>query len=554
MSLSSLCQTGESPQQQYLQHQLKWLLFLRVIVLTLLLGVSVLLQTQGHELAIPPLRYITAFIAVVYIFTICSAFLLNSVRFKCHNIFTYIQILVDVLLSSCLVIYTGGSQSLFTIIYFFPIISAAILLRRRGSLANASLCSFAYGGIILAEYLGYQPSLFQQAWRTPLVFPTVAMHYFAVSGMSFFLVATLGTLLSERMKKTEAALSTASLNYDRLALLYKQIVDDISSGIITVGPNGIITSFNRAAEEITGFTANEIIGRAINQQFPEFNTSETNTVRPISTLTCRDGKSIPVGFSQSRLNMPDNTDRFRLFTFQDLSQIKMLEEQMRQAEKMAAVGKMAAGVAHEFRNPLAAISGAAQVLAQDIKGDPTNQGLMNIIVRECDRLEKSISDFLLFSKPAAPEPKWFSLNSLINETLQLIKQAPNWHDHCQIEIDVPTPLDYWADPGQLQQVLFNLINNSCLAMDTNGGKIKIAAQTREENNESHTVLTISDNGPGIPPDLTEKIFEPFFTTREKGTGLGLAIVKQIIESHDGEIQLETTIDNGTTFTIILPLP
>ncbi|MDH3394319.1 MAG: PAS domain S-box protein, partial [Desulfobulbaceae bacterium] len=350
MSLSTYCTPGDSPQQNFLKRQLKWLLFLRVIVLTLLLGVSVLLQIGGHELLIPPLQYISAFIAGVYLFTICSALLINNARFQCHKIFTYVQIFVDVMLSSSLVFYTGGSQSLFTIIYFFPIISGTIFLRRRGSLANASLCSFTYGAIVFSEFWGYHPSLLQQVWHTPLTSPTIAMHYFAVTGISFFLVAILGTLLAERIHRTEAALSTASLNYDRLTVLYKQIVDDISSGIITVDPRGIITSFNRAAEIITGYTANEVVGLGIMHQFPEFDTSRIKTARPISTITCRDGKAIPVGFSQSRLNMPDDPEGFRLLTFQDLSHIKMLEEQMRQAEKMAAVGKMAAGVAHEFRN------------------------------------------------------------------------------------------------------------------------------------------------------------------------------------------------------------
>ncbi|MDH4321837.1 MAG: ATP-binding protein, partial [Desulfobulbaceae bacterium] len=447
-----------------------------------------------------------------------------------------------------------GSQSLFTIIYFFPVISASFLLYRRGGLATAAMCSLAYGAIIVTEYLDYHPSLFQQYWDTPLTSPTVVMHFFAVTGLSFFLVAILGALLSERLRKTEAALTTASLNYDRLALLYKQIVDDISSGIITVDPQGIITSFNRAAEEITGFPAKEVLGQPIKRQFPEFGTTNGNVARPLSTLTCRGGKCIPVGFSQARLNMPGSADGFLLYTFQDLSRIKMLEEQMRQAEKMAVIGKMAAGVAHEFRNPLAAISGAAQVLAQTRDSDPDSQGLMNIIIRESDRLERSIADFLLFSKPSSPERKWFSLHGLLDETLRLMRQDPNWNDHCRVEVAIPAHLDCWADPVQLQQVLFNMIGNSCIAMADNGGRISIKAEISDKNGREQVMLSIADNGPGIPDHLTERIFEPFFTTREKGTGLGLAIVNQIIASHEGEIELAQNGGPQTTFCIYLPLP
>jgi len=547
--------TVAEPADQPLKLQLKWLFFLRVVVLTLLLGTSILLQAQGHELLIPPLGYITTFIAGVYLFTICSALLLNNRRFRCFHLFAYVQIFTDAILVSTLILYTGGSQSLFTILYFFPIICASILLLRQGGLATAAFCTLFYGTILVTEHLGYYPLLFQEVWQSPLTSPVVVMHFFAVTGMSFFLVAVLSALLAERLQKTEAALSAAALNYDRLALLYKQIVDDITSGIITVDPSGAIASFNRAAEEITGFDADEMLNRAIDQQFPEFAAAEKKSNRPVTNLVRRDGTSIPVGFSRARLNLPAEQGHYRLYTFQDLSRIKMLEEQMRQAEKMAVIGEMAAGVAHEFRNPLAAISGSAQVLTQELEIDSANRGLMNIIIRECDRLEKSISDFLLFSKPSVPEKKWLSLPGLVNDTFNLLRRAPNWNDGCRLSMEVPPQLDCWADPGQLQQVLFNLINNSCLAMGKAGGEVTVTAEELDaEEGGGQTVLKVADNGPGIPETLAAKIFEPFFTTREKGTGLGLAIVRQIIDSHGGSIKVEKDRAQGALFIVTLPLP
>lgn len=545
----------DAPPPHPFRRQNQWLLFLRVVVLTLLLGISVLLQTHGHDLLIPPLRYISFFIAGVYLFTIVSALLLTSERFRCHRLFAYFQICIDILLTSVLVLYTGGSQSIFTILYFFPIISASILLFRRGSLAAAAFCTFGYGAILVSEYLGYHPSLFQQEWRSPLSSYIVIMHFFAVTGLSFFLVAILGALLSERLQKTEAALSAASLSYDRLALLYKQIVDDITSGIITVDPAGKIISFNRAAEDITGYGASEIMGKPIGAKFPELTVSDSKENRRVTNLRRRNGRRIPVGYSWARLNMPEEQGHYRLYTFQDLSRIKMLEEQMRQAEKMAVVGEMAAGVAHEFRNPLAAISGAAQVLAQGLQGDSNDQGLMTIIIRECDRLEKSIADFLQFSKPATPEKKWFSLAGLINDTFKLLRQARNWNDNCRIRQEVPRHLDCWADPDQLQRVLFNLINNSCLAMAEQGGEVVITAtEESSASGEEKIVLTVADSGPGIPAPMAEKIFEPFFTTRENGTGLGLAIVKQIITSHGGEVRIDRLPRTGAAVIVSLPLP
>ncbi len=555
-SLSELClptpnnPAGGAPP---IKRQCQWLLFLRVVVLSLLLGISLLLQSQGHQLLIPPLNYISLFIAAVYGFTIVSALLLNRARFRCYRLFAYSQIFIDILLASALVLFTGGSQSIFTIVFFLPIISASILLFRRGSLAAAALATLCYGTILFSEHLGYHPSLFQQKWQSPLTSPIVVMHFFAVTGMSFFLVAILGSLLSERLQRTEAALSVASRNYDRLALLYKQIVDDISSGIITVDPAGRITSFNRAAEEITGFTAGDMLGQGMGRQFPELTDFPAGSPRPVTTLTRRDGQRIPVGYSWAKLNMPHEPGNYRLYTFQDLSQIKMLEEQMRQAEKMAVIGKMAAGVAHEFRNPLAAISGAAQVLAEGVRDDPNDRDLMAIIVRECDRLEKSIADFLQFSKPAPPEKQWFSLAGLVEDTFKLLRQARNWSDCCRSRQMIPNQLDCWADPGQLQQVLFNLINNSCLAMGEKGGVVTVAAVEMESEGEEEIHLSVTDEGPGIPPGVAARVFEPFFTTRENGTGLGLAIVQQIVTNHDGKVRLEPAA-GGTGTTVIVPLP
>ena len=538
------------PADILLKRQTQWLLFLRVATLSALLGINVLLHTQDQKHLSPPIHYITYFIAALYLYTISSALLLKYIK-KFIN-FAYLQIFSDIFLAGLLVLFSGGSQSIFTLIFFFPIISGGLMLSHFGNFTIASICTACYGGILFFEYLGYYPEIFYEL-HSPLHDIKVVIHLAAVPGLSFFLVSFLSSILSARFRKTEEALSRTTLDLDRLALLYKQIFDNITTGIITVDNHGRITSFNNASQDITGFTNNEILGESIDYRFPGLEKVDNDPIRPVIDLVRRDGEKIPVGYSSARLNMPDSMENSRVYTFQDLSQIKKMENLVRQAEKMAGIGKMAAGIAHEFRNPLAAISGAAQVLSQETLS-PVNEKLMHIIIRESDRLELTINEFLQFSKPVSPEKRWFSLPKLLRETFQTLEQAPNWDRNWRPHIDMEENFDCWADPNQTKQIFLNLITNSYQAIGDAKGEIIISAREEQENNKAWTLIHIKDSGAGIPEKIIDKIYEPFLTTREDGTGLGLAIVWQIIDHHGGAIQVENNENRGATFTIKLPLP
>jgi two-component system sensor histidine kinase PilS (NtrC family) len=537
-----------------LKRQLQWLLLFRVVVLTLLLGLTMLLKPQERGIILPPLQHIASFIVAVYLFTILSFIALNKTT--CYRPFSYIQIFADTFLITFLVYFSGGSRSVFTIIYFFPIIIGGLLLFRTGGLLFATTSTLGYGTILLFEYLGYS-SIYAAGKSSPLISFTVFMHQFSVHGLIFFIVALLTIFISERLRQTEAALSQTTHDFDKLQLLYKQIFDDITTGIITVDKNEKITSFNQAASEITGFSPQEVIDKKLVNFFPGLGKYENEPFRQVINLTCKNGTKIPVGYSWTKLNLPDGTDNSRVYTMQDLSQIKKMEEQVRQAEKMAAIGEMAAGVAHEFRNPLAAISGSAQMLGQELDSKPENQKLMNIIIRESDRLEATISEFLQFSKPGTPEKKWFSIKELVDETVQVMQQNPVWDDSCRITQNVPDTMDCWGDPAQIKQILLNLIDNAWTALGIgckNGEIAIIASEQPADDGKEKTVLTVANNGPPIPDNIMDKIFEPFFTTRENGTGLGLAIVWQIVKSHGGTIKVGNRSEEGTSFILTLPLP
>jgi two-component system sensor histidine kinase PilS (NtrC family) len=533
--------------------QLHWLLFLRVVVLTILLGLNFLLQSAEKHIIVPPIQYVVVFIIAVYLFTICSALLLKFI--KRYSTYAYAQILIDVLLISILLYYSGGSQSIFTILYFFPIITGSFILFRRGGLAPAAAGTLCYGAILFLEYTGHHPVYFNEFWYRPLGDIRSVLNFFSIHGFTFFIAAILSSLLSERLRRTEKALVSTSLKFDQLAVLYKQIFDDIPSGVITVLNNKRIISFNPASEKITGYTTGEIVGQEITKIFSNLELEKGNSHRAEVEVTKKDGENIPVGYSFAKLNMPGRTDNYQVITLQDLSETKLMEKQVLQAEKMATIGGMAAGIAHELRNPLAAISGAAQVL--DASGDikSPNQGLMNIITRECNRLQNSITDFLQFSKPSSPEKEWVPVLPLVNEVIQLLEHTHDWPEKCQAITDIPEKMDCWADAQQINKLLINLLHNSCVALNDNEGEIRIIArEITEDSGEEKTVLTIIDNGIGISDLIIDKVFDPFFTTRENGTGLGLSIVKQIAETHDGGITITSSEKEGTTAELWLPLP
>lgn len=559
MILSALCPHSGSPAaNDHLKKQIQWLLFFRVLFLSLMLGISVLLQTRAPSIFLPPLHYLAYFIAGLYLFTILSALVVRMIQ--CYSRFGYLQITLDTLLVTLLVFSTGGSQSVFTVVYFFPIVMGAFMLFRRGSLLFAALSAMLFGALLLVEYGGYA-SRFVQAYPSQLANFQMLLHYFTIYSLTFFLVAILSSMLSTRLQKTEAELFQTASDYDRLSFLYKQIFDDINTGIITVDANNRVTSFNRAAEIITGYNFGEILGQELSRPFPGLETPllRDDERRHLAAIPRKNGETIPVGYSCSRLNAPDDNENGSVYTLQDLSQIKKMEAQVQQAEKMATIGEMAAGIAHELRNPLAAISGAVQLLDRETGDSSVNKRLFDIIMRESDRLDATIHEFLLFSKPVNPEKEWFSLRALAREAMETLGQDQGWNPALTIDLEIPPDLDCWGDPQLIRQVLLNLVANSANACrNMEKGRILLRAEETttgdKETLAAAIILEIVDNGHGIPEGIREKIFEPFFTTRETGTGLGLAIVRQIVHSHGGEISLRDCQPKGTIFSVSLPLP
>jgi signal transduction histidine kinase len=242
-----------------------------------------------------------------------------------------------------------------------------------------------------------------------------------------------------------------------------------------------------------------------------------------------------------------------------------MEDQMKRVDKMAAIGLLAAGMAHEIRNPLASLSGSIQMLKSELVLDEYQQRLMEITIRESERLNGLITDFLLFAQPPQINKMPWEIWKIIEETIELFTQSPSFHEGIHIKRpSLRDPIQVMIDPKQMKQVFWNLLINAGQAM-SDGGEISIDLEKGDEafgeanlplptqrTGKEWVKISITDSGKGIPPQEKEKIFEPFFTTKERGTGLGLSIVHKIVENHNGVIKVESEVGRGSTFTIFLP--
>jgi len=559
------------PQQdskEQLRRHLVWMIMTRVILFTLLIAVTVVLQSLGRNVILPPNAVTMAFLSVVFIYSIGSAGLLQT-RTSHLPRFGLIQVLSDTVFSALLVLGTGCSQSIFRPIFIFPVLIGGLNLNRIGGLLVATASSVLYGAILLCEYLEYIPPFYSHTNYIPPDYFLDVVNKFAVYVVLFFAIGLSGSIVAARLRRTEDALSRTSVQFDRLSLLYKQVFDDINTGIITVDGRNLVTSCNIAFEKITGFSAEKIIGLPFDGFFPAMILSEHDESRQAVDLARQDGSLTRVRFTLAQLNLPPDPDmqadqedaRCKVITMQDISLLEKMERQVRDSEKMATIGELSGGIAHDFRNPLAAISGSAQILSvhtrerQKESDDPiisTNRHLTDIILRESDRMEKTINDFLQFAHPKELKPEWFNLKRAVVDAVRQIQGKKSRYPGCTITADIPENLDCWGDRRQVQIILVHLLENSCFASKDSAEPIVVRVE-EEQKEQADLRIAVIDKGMGIADDIRDKVFNPFFSGREDSAGLGLTIVQQFVEQHGGTVTLLEP-EEGSIVEIRLPLP
>ncbi len=554
--------------------KLKVLVIFRVVIITILLSIILFIQIKkGVAFFITPNNLVYYFIGLTYLITLIYVPLLSRTRDV--QKFAFVQHIVDVLLITLLIYLTGGIESFFVIAYIFSIISGSIILYKRGAYFIASISSIAYGTFLDLEYYGFIHPLYNSLSSGYYYSSTYVLYRISVYVLAFFIVALLSSHLAEELRRKRGELIQKQNDYEKLEAFNWDIVQSLDSGLLTIDSRGRITSFNKTAQKILALDSDKMEQTHIQRLFPDIdealfsmegNSPKANPYqRYETTFVDKTGKTLFLGFSVSPLR--DNNDRVtgKTFIFQDITTFKEMEEQIKRSDRMATIGQFAAGIAHEIRNPLTSLSGSIQVLKEELKLKGANRHLMDIILRESERLNNLITDFLLFAQPSRINREKMDIGQVIDETLQLFNNSPDHNRAIKIVKELKREMFLLGDQHQLKQLFWNLFINAAQIMP-NGGELRVKLETVNTDGTSgrfqgakqreitpFAKISVSDTGNGIHPDEKEKIFEPFFTTKEGGTGLGLAIVHRIVENHDGFISVNSQQNEGTTFEIFLSM-
>ena len=539
------------------RRRLKWAMALRIVIVTFLLGATIFIHLgRGTPFLAASLMALYLLSAVAYLVTLISALILRFLRKRIIG-FAYTQIFWEVIFVTALIYITGGQDSIFSFLYLLAIIMAAILCYRRGAFLAASASSAVYAGLLLLLYRQEIPLLLPPATAVSLPNVYDLIQAISLNLFFFFVVAVLSSYLTEQLRATGTELKAAQDGLDKLEALNDSIVLSLRSGLITLNPSGRITSFNQAAELITGFPKAEALGRQLAKILPGVSLEQATPLdHPTAfklPFTQRAGRRRILEVSLGSLVGPKGTDIGKLLLFADITPVVEMEERLRVADRLAAVGRLAAGMAHEIRNPLAAISGSIEVLERELDLDPVNRHLMQIVLRETDRLNSLITDFLLYARPTPRSRETIHLSQLIRDLLQVFAKRPDIPPGIQMETDLQEGLVLDSDPKLIRQILWNLINNAAEAMPQ-GGRLKLSCTQPDGPGapDGFLEIRVQDTGCGIPAEHVDRIFEPFFTTREMGTGLGLSTVWRIVESMEGQVSVNSRVGEGSTFTVRLP--
>lgn len=540
------------------ERRLRLFIVARVVVTILfLVSIAVLKQQDPEAIESIAFRGMMRLMASSCLFSLLSLVVLRYVAW--HQLITYLQIIWDLLFVTLLLVFTDGIASPYSFLYLLAIMNAGMLLSRREALYTAALCGILYGAMVDLQFYGFLSTI----GLSPLaalqkgegvVFYTIFLHL-----TGFMLTAFVAGYLSERARSSEDALRVTEINYAELRQLHSMIVENIEYGLMTVSRHGLIQVFNPFVQQLTAYSQEEAYGKPVASVFPLLPLGDREPAcRQQGEFSYRPptGEPLVVGYTVIPFADADEALAGRIVTLRNLTEIRQMELALKRADRLAALGELSARMAHEIRNPLAAISGSVQLLAGHGALREDEARLLSIVLRESDRLNDLISEFLAYARPAPPILEHFDLVPFIRDLVTLLAADPRF-DKIDIQTSLPNSLTLVADQRQLQQVLMNLLQNAAEAMPS-GGPITLLAGVQQAIDDNGTKfslirLAVEDHGCGLEPETRQHLFEPFWTTKPTGTGLGLATVYRIIESHGGTIQAEDRDGGGTIFTILLPV-
>lgn len=537
----------ETPDQGVPRRRQLGLLGGRLFVATLLLGGSLFLGDAGE---LGEFTRDALMILIAATFTTALAVAVSLPRVRRPAILVWLQIGWDLGVITGLVYLLGGAESGFSFLYGVVILAAALTLGSRATQITtaAALVLYLFVGLALANaWIPPPPGQHASRYGLPLDLVLDDLVLAVLRNLvGFTMIGLLAGSLADRLRKTGSQLEEATVSARGLARLNEDILRSLASGLITTDLEGRIVRVNRAGAALLGAEPSELVGRSIATLFPVPSGAPLDVERGEGFGTRVDGRRFPVGFTGSPLRDAEDRVLGSLLLFSDLTELNQLREQAERAERLAALGRLAAGLAHEIRNPLGSISGSVELVLEAAELAEEDRRLLTLVLSEVDRLDDLLTTMLDVGRPREPELAPADLGVLATDVAKVAsREGPP-----PVVVRAPAEaVRLRADPRQLRQVLWNLVKNA-RQLSPPGSEVRVEVGW---DGDARATLSVSDEGPGIAEEDRDRLFDMFFSKRRHGVGLGLALVHQIVEAHGGEIRVTSEPGAGATFTVHLPV-
>jgi two-component system sensor histidine kinase PilS (NtrC family) len=513
------------------RRKLAWVILFRLVLDTVLLGGTALWQATagGVQSALAT----TLYAIVLGTFVASLVFVIWLATGRWLAALAWAQIAADVAIATAVVGATGWSDSVFVFMYSLAIVEGALLRFRVGAVAALLLSLTAYVVTVVALAPG----------------PPVVLSLFAHAG-AFLASGALATYLAEQLRRTGEQLEASVSDLAAVTALQEAIVQSVAAGLVTLDAADRITFLNRAGEQITGLRDADVRGAPASRWFAGLH---EQTGRDETDFENVRGERLRLGYTHFALRGRDGGPIGRAIIFQDLSGLRAMEERVQRSERLADIGRVAAGLAHELRNPVAAMSGSIELLRGGLQLAPDEARLMDIVTREASRLDELVSRFLDYARPAVPRRVQTDLARLASDTLDVFANDPAAAS-IRLERDLGAA-PCRCDPDLMRQVLWNLLANAAHAARWNGSVPREGGRVTVRTGadpDGWARLEVEDDGAGIPAQDLPRLFTPFFTTKERGSGLGLATVQRVVDAHHGNVTAGTGSAGGARFVVRLP--
>jgi two-component system sensor histidine kinase PilS (NtrC family) len=527
------------------RNKLIWVMLFRIVVVSILLFATIMKNIRNFSSII---RFESTFfiliIILAYLASLVYLYLLKNTKW--YRASAISQIIGDIVFSTALCYFSGKDGSIFTIFFAFSIIIASILFSRVGAYITAAISSviiliFALDRQFL--FLPYIVGMIIDSSRPPL---DQLIYSLFIHILAYTVIAQLSSYLSTELKTTSEKYYAQKRDYTFLFERYKAIVENLSDGVLLFRNNHLVY-INDIAAALFSVNAQNIDDSVSVRLREILENLKPTSGGEIQSLNGKEKRFITLRHKR-KIYEDGTTDD--VYVISDLTEGRRLQEEIIRAERLASIGKVATGFAHEIRNPLSSILGSIELIK---KGRSLNQEdaiLMDIVIKELLRVNELIERFLMFARPAPPKFKEIDLQALIKEVIELIRFDRDYKDGIRFEINDGFKKNIEADESMMKQVFWNLFKNSIQAIKGDGS---VSISLRDAGDGINLLVTVTDTGCGISPSELDRVFDPFYTTKDKSTGIGLSLVYSIIREHRGSISVDSTAGEGTTFRILLPI-